>query len=217
MAKKSTASNHKATTSCKKATKSKPNQRSPVSVTVTTEEFKDNVQTPVGPQRQIEILEQTEDYMKVKFLGGSHRTLIKSSQDPAIALNIFMDNLQRGLNAVNVAAPVPLPAWIPGAYPVSMDVFISAVLQFVQQSTNGNVVDNFSIAPNSGPESMAVAGRFVELNLDTFVISVANAAGGFLARLHGFYERKAVQVSQNINLMRPNLELLPLPNQQAFV
>jgi len=64
---------------------------------------------------------------------------------------------------------------------------------------------------------MAVAGRFVELNLDTFLISVANAAGGFLARLHGFYERKAVQVSQNINLMRPNLELLPLPNQQAFV
>jgi hypothetical protein len=194
------ASNYKVATPCKKATKSTPKQRS-----------------PVVPQRRIEILEQTEEHMKVKFLRGSHKTLITSNQDPAIALNIFMDNLQRGLNAVNAAAPVPLPAWIPGAYPVSMDEFISAVLQFVQQSTNGNVVDNFSIAPNSGPESMAVAGRFVELNLDPFVISVANAAGGFLARLHGFYDREAVQVSQNINLMRPNLALLPLPNQQAIV
>jgi len=134
---------------CKKATKSQPNERSHFSVTATTEEFKDKDRNTVVLQRQIEILEQTEDRMKVKFLRGSHRTLIKSNQDPAIALNIFMDNLQRGLNAVNVAAPVPLPAWIPGAYPVSMDVFISAVLQFVQQSTNGNVVDNFSIAPNS--------------------------------------------------------------------
>lgn len=187
-------------------------KRSPVSVTTTPHL---EICPPV-PQRQIEVIEQTENSMTAKFVGGSHRKLIQSAQDPAIALNIFMDNLQRGLNGVNVAAMVPLPPWIPGAYPVSMDVFINSVLQFAQQgTTNGHVVDNFCIAPNSGPESMAIAVRFGDLNSEPFVISVANAAGGSLARLHGFYERKTVQVSQNINLPRP--ALLPLQNQQAFI
>jgi hypothetical protein len=164
----------------------------------------------------IKILERTDDFLKVEFRKGMVNKLISSRDDPAIALNIYAGNLQRGITAINAAAIIPIPAWMPGAaYPIAIDNFTSAVLQYAQTATNGGVTDNFCICPNSGPEAIGVSIRFSELNVDPFVMAIANAAGGSIGRIHGFYERKVIQIATNINLPRPGA--LPLPNIQAFL
>jgi hypothetical protein len=164
----------------------------------------------------IKILKRTGDFIKVEFCKGMVNKLISSRDDPAIALNIYADNLQHGITAINAAPTIPIPAWMPGAaYPITIDDFTSAVLQYAQTATNGEVIDNFCICPNSGPESIGVSIRFAELNVDPFVIAIANAAGGSIGRIHSFYEKTVIQTSTNINLPRPGA--LDLPNIQAFL
>ena len=161
----------------------------------------------------VEILQN--DSFIIKFLNGSEKKLIKSKDDPGVALNVYIDNLERGLNAIN-AAPIALPLWMVGAaYPISKDYFIRAALVHAQGVSNGGIVDNFCIAPNSSSEIGAVSCRFCELNIDPFVIAVANAAGGALVKLHLFHERKVIQNPTAINIPLP-MALTP-PNIQAFI
>ncbi len=82
------------------------------------------------------------------------------------------------------------------------------------QTTNGGIVDNFCIAPNTTNECINVNILLSHLNLDPFVIAIANAAGGSLIRVHTFAERKVTQTSVAVNIMRPFA--LALPDIQAI-
>lgn len=200
--------NSKATTQKKTATASKsPHKHSPAKV-------KKDTQSSQHQEKTIEIIDQNP--FTIKFLHRSVNRLLKSSEDPGLALNIHMDNLSRGLTVVNTAAaPLILPIWMPeAAYPVTMDGFIRSVLHHAQAVTSGGVVDNFCIAPNTNIEAISVHSRFFELNNDPFVIAVANGAGGPLARVHAFLEQKVVQQPIAVNIPRP-MALAP-PNIQAF-
>ena len=169
---------------------------------------------PESDGRKIEIVSRNP--FTLRFLRGSEKELVISADDPGIALNIYMDNLQRGLLAVNTAnPPLTLPAWMIGAaYHIAMDAFINSVLQHGAAATNGGIVDNFCISPNTASECVSVGCRINELNTDPFVIAVANAAGGHLAKIYNFHERRVVQNPTAVNILRP-IALLP-PNIQAF-
>ncbi len=95
-----------------------------------------------------------------------------------------------------------------------MDSFLTCVLNHAAAVTNGGVVDNFCIAPNTTMEFGAICVRLSELNTDPFVVAMANAAGGPLIRAHSFADRKVMQASLVFNLPRPIA--LALPNVLAI-
>ena len=68
--------------------------------------------------------------------------------------------------------------------------------------------------PNIASECVSVGCRINELNMDPFVITVANAAGGHIARIYNFHEKKVQQNPTAFNILRP-IALIP-PNIQAF-
>ena len=164
----------------------------------------------VGTNPEITIVEQSQTTMKIqiseeKLIGK----FIKSADDPAVALNIYYANLSSGLSVINALPALNWPAvplWLSAVglnYPLTVDGFIMAILRVAQGVTNGGIVENFCICPNTSQESTAIITRFAEFNSVPFILFIANAAGGSLARLHGFHERKVVQTASNFNIPRP--------------
>ena len=127
-----------------------------------------------------------------------------------------LGNLSAGIRAVNLAGAPAIPNWFPigTAFPISHEQFKSAVLNKCAQVTNGGVQNNFCIAPNTLTEYGNIAATVSALCLDPFVVAVANAAGGPLARFHMFTERVVRQTAQEMNIVVP---FLPPGVQQAFI
>lgn len=168
----------------------------------------------------VSVFERHDEFLKIKIAKGHVRDVVRGGDDPAIAINIYHNNLQRGLNEVNGLSSFnrpPIPLWAPAAfsYPLNADMIVSGVLEVVAAVTNGGIVDNFCICPNTAVEAMGISQRFGELNVDPFIVALAGAAQGPLARIHAFFERKTVQTSVNVALPRPLA--LGVNQIQAFI
>lgn len=171
----------------------------------------------VAVTKQITILEQSENILRVRVGKNFLSRFVQEKDDPAVALNVYSDNLTGGINAVNMLPVHARPnSVLPVIYPLTNSGFVAAVLSAVSNGvTNGGIVDNFCICPNTLEESTAVVYRFGELNLDPLVLLIAHHGGGHLGRLHCFHNRKTIQTSSTFNLPRPRA-MVPA-NIQAFV
>ena len=95
-------------------------------------------------------------------------------------------------------------AWLQMNYPITEDLFKTAVLQYCQAGvTSGGIIDLFVIAPNTNVEAMNISMRIIGLCLDAFVIQLANSVGGPLARIHTFTDKTARMTSTPLNIVRP--------------
>jgi len=91
-------------------------------------------------------------------------------QDPVVALgwNTALDEVVRTMKA---ALPhVAIPTWLGLAYPFNGDQLKLAILQFCQVGvTAEEIVDMFSIAPNTTFEAMNIATQLRSLSVDPFI------------------------------------------------
>jgi hypothetical protein len=124
------------------------------------------------------------------------------SQDPGILFN-WSSDLAMAIQVINGTQP-PLPTWSNLTYPVNIHQFKDEILRFCQAGTTaGAIIHSCVIAPNSLGEYGRILYELGHLNSDGFLVQVANAATGPLARVLYFTDRAARVTCFSVDLGRP--------------